>query len=61
MVDCMYSSMHFLSVSFCVRLFPSDGHDHCLECLGLTHAKTAFVDGSCPSCENMAMLSFSRE
>ncbi|CAM4734286.1 unnamed protein product [Leuciscus chuanchicus] len=31
----------------------SDGHNRCLVCLGIEHAKAAFVDESCSHCGNM--------
>ncbi|KAL0199608.1 hypothetical protein M9458_002795, partial [Cirrhinus mrigala] len=34
-------------------LSPSDGHDHCMLCLGRAHAEAAFVGSSCPYCESM--------
>ncbi len=30
-------------------------HDCCLQCLGIQHSETAFVDGSCLHCERMTM------
>ncbi len=36
-------------------LAPQDGHDRCLTCLGIQHAKEAFVDGSCSSCGDMTI------
>ncbi len=43
-------------VSGCGRfLAPQDGHDRCLTCLGIQHAKEAFVDGSCSSCGDMTI------
>ncbi len=32
-----------------------DGHDHCLQCLGIQHTEAAFVDDSCVSCGHMSM------
>ncbi len=40
---------HFLSVD--------DGHDRCLQCLGIQHAEDAFVDDSCACCGCMSMIS----
>ncbi len=40
---------HFLSAD--------DGHDRCLQCLGLRHAEAAFVDDSCVCCGRMSMIS----
>ncbi len=40
---------HFLSVD--------DGHDRCLQCLGLRHAEAAFVDDLCVCCGRMSMIS----
>ncbi len=47
------------SVSFWLRSFPvaDDGHDRCLQCLGLRHAEAAFVDDSCVCCGHMSMIS----
>ncbi len=43
-------------VSGCGRyLAPGDGHDRCLSCLGIEHAKAAFVDESCPHCGGMTV------
>ncbi len=38
-------------------LSADDGHDHCLQCLGLRHAEAAFVDDSCVCCGRMSMIS----
>ncbi len=32
-----------------------NGHDRCLQCLGIQHTEAAFVDGSCFYCERMTM------
>ncbi len=32
-----------------------DGHDRCLQCLGIQHAEDAFVDDSCACCGRMNM------
>ncbi|CAM4683888.1 unnamed protein product [Leuciscus chuanchicus] len=37
------------------EIFFSDGHDRCLVCLGVDHAKAAFVDDSCSHCGNMTI------
>lgn len=37
-------------------LASSDGHDHCLTCLGQKHAEKVFVDGACSHCNSMIML-----
>lgn len=43
-------------ISGCGRyLSSSDGHSCCLTCRGCSHTETAFVDDSCPHCENMTM------
>ncbi len=34
-----------------------DGHDRCLQCLGIQHAEAAFVDDSCACCGRMNMTS----
>ncbi len=31
-------------------LSADDGHDHCLQCLGIQHTEAAFVDDSCTCC-----------
>ncbi len=46
---CTLGCGHFLSAD--------DGHDHCLQCLGLQHAEDAFVDDSCACCGRMSMTS----
>ncbi len=38
-------------------LSADDGHDRCLQCLGLRHAEAAFVDDSCICCGRMSMIS----
>ncbi len=38
-------------------LSADDGHDRCLQCLGLRHAEAAFVDDSCVCCGRMSMIS----
>ncbi len=38
-------------------LSADDGHDRCLQCLGLRHAEAAFVDDSCVCCGHMSMIS----
>ncbi len=38
-------------------LSADDGHDRCLQCLGLQHAEAAFVDDSCACCGRMSMKS----
>ncbi len=43
-----------LSIFFLVA---DDGHDRCLQCLGLLHAEDAFVDDSCACCGRMSMIS----
>ena len=43
-------------ISGCGRSVPSsDGHDRCIACLGLQHAKAAFMDESCSHCGNMTI------
>ncbi len=43
-------------VSGCGRfLASSDGHDHCVSCLGYQHAEAALVDESCSHCGNMTI------
>ncbi len=34
-----------------------DGHDRCLQCLGIQHTEAAFVDDSCACCGRMSMTS----
>ncbi len=34
-----------------------DGHDRCLQCMGLQHTEDAFVDDSCAYCGRMSMTS----
>ncbi len=42
----------------CGRYLSSeDGHDRCLQCLGIQHAEAAFVGDSCASCGRMSMAS----
>ncbi len=44
--------------SGCSRfLSADDGHDRCLQCLGLQHAEDAFLDDSCVCCGRMSMIS----
>ncbi len=38
-------------------LSADDGHDRCLQCLGLRHTEAAFVDDSCVCCGRMSMIS----
>ncbi len=38
-------------------LSADDGHDRCLQCLGLRHAEAAFVDDLCICCGRMSMIS----
>ncbi len=38
-------------------LSADDGHDRCLQCLGLRDAEAAFVDDSCVCCGRMSMIS----
>ncbi len=38
-------------------LSADDGHDRCLQCLGLRHAEAAFVDDSCVCCGRRSMIS----
>ncbi len=38
-------------------LSADDGHDRCLQCLGLQHAEDAFLDDSCVCCGRMSMIS----
>ncbi len=38
-------------------LSADDGHDCCLQCLGIQHAEDAFVDDSCVCCGRMSMIS----
>ncbi len=47
------------SVSSWLRsfLFSDDGHDRCLQCLGIQHTEAAFVDDSCACCGRMSMTS----
>ncbi len=41
----------------CGRYLSSDdGHDRCLQCLGIQHAEAAVVDDSCACCGSMASL-----
>ncbi len=42
----------------CGRYLSSDdGHDRCLQCLGIQHAEAAFVDDSCACCGRMSLTS----
>ncbi len=38
-------------------LSADDGHNSCLQCLGIQHAEDAFVDDSCAFCLRMSMIS----
>ncbi len=38
-------------------LSADDGHERCLQCLGLQHAEDAFVDDSCACCGRISMIS----
>ncbi len=38
-------------------LSADDGHDRCLQCLGIQHTEAAFVDDSCACCGRMSMTS----
>ncbi len=38
-------------------LSADDGHDRCLQCMGLQHTEDAFVDDSCAYCGRMSMTS----
>ncbi len=38
-------------------LSADDGHDRCLQCLGIQHTEAAFVDDSCACCGRMNMTS----
>ncbi len=38
-------------------LSADDGHERCLQCLGLQHTEDAFVDDSCACCVRMSMTS----
>ncbi len=59
MDDHVFFKMPFLPCpSGCGRfLFADDGHDRCLQCLGLRHTEAAFVDDSCVCCGRMSMIS----
>ncbi len=46
---CPLGCGHFLSVD--------EGHDCCLQCLGLQHAEDAFMDDSCACCGHMSITS----
>ncbi len=42
----------------CGRYLSSDDkHNRCVQCLGIQHAKAAFVDDSCACCGHMSMTS----
>ncbi len=44
--------------SGCGRLLSADdGHDRCLQCLGIQHAEDAYVDDSCTCFGRMSMIS----
>ncbi len=47
--SCPLGCGHFLSAD--------DGHDRCLQCLGIQHTEAAFVDESCACCGRMSMTS----
>ncbi len=57
--DRVFFKMPFLPCPLgCGRfLSADDGHDRCLQCLGLQHAEAAFVDDSCACCGRMSMKS----
>ncbi len=56
---CVFSKMPFRPCPLgCGRfLSVNDGHDRCLQCLGLQHAEDAFVDDSCACCGRMSITS----
>ncbi len=57
--DCVFFKMPFRPCPLgCGRfLSADDGHDRCLQCLGIQHTEAAFVDDSCACCGRMNMTS----